>query len=500
MGNLSSIGFVIRESDGFLLSGLSDIEIVDLSGTQYMLVASEAYGAITVFQLDETGPPTHVSTIEYSGDSGTNTLSDLTLVPTTGGFQVLALGRYDDNYGLYDIDNNGDLSLAAEISDSFGSFERGLISESVRVGPRTFVYAANFGSSGFTGYAANPDGTMTKLEVLEDSDWRALGDVSVIEHVQLHGNNYLVAGAAIDTGLHLFNIRPLGFLTFLDRHVPIDGDGMFAITAIDAAQPEIRGFLIVASAGTDTLTVLRVSEGGKLNQVDHLIDTRDTRFGGVMDIKVFDYDGRSFVVAGGADDGISIFEINHRGQLEHLLTLADDFEYTLQNISSIEVLVIGDKVHIYVGSSSEHGVTEVIVDLTRTGDDIRGDITNDTLIGTSGDDVIWGMGHNDSLFGGAGDDRLIDGRGTDEMTGGAGADIFEFTPDGHSDFILDFEIGIDKIDLTGWDHLYHISSLEIGSRINGAVIIVGDDIIRLRTSEGGPIDVSLLTQDDFIFG
>ena len=109
-------------------------------------------------------------------------------------------------------------------------------------------------------------------------------------------------------------------------------------------------------------------------------------------------------------------------------------------------------------------------------------------------------GSEPEINGSDGDDRLVGTPGTDYFVGGPGADIFEFTPDGRSDFIMDFEIGVDKIDLSAFDGIYYYADLEIGARKNGAVIIVGEDIIRLRNPDGVPYDVSELDQDDFIFG
>lgn len=90
------------------------------------------------------------------------------------------------------------------------------------------------------------------------------------------------------------------------------------------------------------------------------------------------------------------------------------------------------------------------------GDDvIKGGSHDDYLLGKSGNDILWGEAGNDSLVGGTGDDVLRGGIGIDTMSGGAGADLFEFSNINEAgingatrDIILDFQRGVDKIDLS----------------------------------------------------
>jgi Ca2+-binding RTX toxin-like protein len=91
----------------------------------------------------------------------------------------------------------------------------------------------------------------------------------------------------------------------------------------------------------------------------------------------------------------------------------------------------------------------------RGGNDfIDGGYGIDTLIGDNGNDTLYGGANNDNLDGGADADLLIGGLGNDIMSGGAGADtfIFQYASELNGlDTILDFQKGVDKIDLRGID-------------------------------------------------
>lgn len=110
------------------------------------------------------------------------------------------------------------------------------------------------------------------------------------------------------------------------------------------------------------------------------------------------------------------------------------------------------------------------------GDRIRGGLGDDTFYGDNGADYLQGDAGNDMLFGGNASDILFggtsadtmeggDGRdffrgdlGADVLTGGAGADVFIYrfysdskTNTSQRDTITDFEVGVDKIDLSNMD-------------------------------------------------
>ncbi|MBE8996305.1 M10 family metallopeptidase C-terminal domain-containing protein, partial [Microcystis aeruginosa] len=82
---------------------------------------------------------------------------------------------------------------------------------------------------------------------------------------------------------------------------------------------------------------------------------------------------------------------------------------------------------------------------------------NIQIHGYWGNDNITGSNGNDVIIGGGGEDILIGGLGSDQLTGGEGRDRFIFnTVDeigqgANQDNILDFNTGLDTIDISGID-------------------------------------------------
>ena len=94
---------------------------------------------------------------------------------------------------------------------------------------------------------------------------------------------------------------------------------------------------------------------------------------------------------------------------------------------------------------------------------------------------------------------MIDGRGVDRLTGGTGADIFVFKKDRRLDRIEDFEVSVDKIDLSDFKGLHSIAQITFAKRDYGVLLKYADDRLAIEAS-GDTLLVSDLSADDFIFG
>ncbi|MEM8571733.1 MAG: fasciclin domain-containing protein [Pseudomonadota bacterium] len=132
------------------------------------------------------------------------------------------------------------------------------------------------------------------------------------------------------------------------------------------------------------------------------------------------------------------------------------------------------------------------------GDDlVRGGRGRDELSGGDGDDTLNGGRGRDDIDGDDGDDLLNGGRGRDTLEGGEGADTFVFGRG--RDVITDFSED-DVIELTAslgvstFDDVIGLAR-SAGGGEDTLIEFSGDTALRLEN-----VDVSSLSQDDFIFG
>jgi len=129
-------------------------------------------------------------------------------------------------------------------------------------------------------------------------------------------------------------------------------------------------------------------------------------------------------------------------------------------------------------------------------DSLNGGSGNDTLIGNAGNDTLIGGNGSDLLFGNAGDDLLDGGNGTDTLrgglgndtlTGGNGGDVFVFASGEGTDRITDFQLGSDKIGLTGGLTFGNLS-------FSGNQILFGNQVLAVLTG----VNTTTLTPSNFV--
>ena len=148
--------------------------------------------------------------------------------------------------------------------------------------------------------------------------------------------------------------------------------------------------------------------------------------------------------------------------------------------ANVENIVLTGHADIGLGNALDNVITGNAFNNSLAGldgsDTLYGGAGSDSLVGGNGDDTVYGGLGKDFLYGGSGNDQLSGGAGDDFLSagigrdlinggagqdfliGGAGADAFRYlkTTDtgvglGFRDVIVDFQQGLDKIDLSAID-------------------------------------------------
>ncbi len=154
----------------------------------------------------------------------------------------------------------------------------------------------------------------------------------------------------------------------------------------------------------------------------------------------------------GAEEG---FMFLNRNLITDTATIEDDYIYGTTSADNLAADTGGDTVAGLEGDDTLRGNEGDDSLFGGDGQDVMaGNEGNDVLYGGADNDRMFGGAHDDELFGGDGDDLLDGGWGSDVLNGGDGADTFQWRDIGESihgagrDVVVDFDAGVDQIDLS----------------------------------------------------
>ena len=467
-------------------SRITDLEIVSSAGGDALVSITRYDGALQSWAI--SGAVIGAGgTLQLGGGDVPGGAGAIVTLQTGGDPVLLAGGGKDGAFQQVGI-VNGQFLVTATLPEIMG-FQPAVSVQ--QASGAQIVYGGNAGADGMTALHFDANAEFIRQSTHSTAD----GQISAM--AQADGFIFTTGAANSLTG---WQVGDAGNLTQVSRLTPDTGLWIAAPTALQTTIVDGVTYLVLAAAGSSTLTVVEVGPAGNLIMRDHVLDTLHTRFGGVTTLDIVTDAGRTYVIAGGADDGVSVFLMLPGGQLVPLAHIEDTTSIGLDNISAIAARGRDGGLDIFVASSSEAGVTQLRLDPGPLGVVSQASTTGIALAGTAANDILLGGPGDDQISGGAGDDILRDGPGSDVLTGGPGADLFILTSDGALDIITDFTLGEDRLDLSLWPMLRDISQLSITITSTGFRIVYGDEELIVQSADGAPIDYRLLTNADVLGG
>ena len=385
--------------------------------------------------------------------------------------------------GLYQSANYISNSLLVQAGGS-SSAGQSLHLASVTGADQSFVIAAASDGEGLAvfEYKDGVIGALTHQVLDRETDY--LQQLCDLATARIGEFTYIYAASGVENGLSIFSLGSDGQLSLEANVGQAQSLPVTAITQLEMIALGAARFLLVASQGSNSLTVLRVQEDGQLKPVDHILDDLTLRLQNTSALAYVEIKGRGMVAAAGSDGGISFFELLPTGRLIHHSDILVGPEAGYGAISDLSFLSVGQVVYLVARDKSQAGLGVFSIDISNFGAAQGGaSALDDLLFAAPGASVINGQD---------GDDYLIDGTGSDVMTGGAGHDVFVLTQDDTNDLIADFDIAQDRLDLSLWSMLYSSDQLTFVELSDGVIIRFRNEELVIKSISG-----SSLVADDF---
>ena len=474
-----SLGGHFATGDISLDVDIRDIEIMSLPGGLCLMATTGSNGGLVSWNLS-TPTVTEIDRVYYTGAVADAIDGLVDCVTLNGTLQVLVAGTADAPFLGYGLGAAGAFTGLVQSGGAGAGSGRVADFEAMTLGSETMVFAADAGNGALLSYTPATNGDYRTDAGLPT---HTLGGPAVLTSATVTGTAYLLATDPGDQGVNAYRVATTsGALTQTGTAI---GFGLADPTALEVVTAFGKTWVIVGAAGSASLSVLHLSASGELTPVDHVIDGLTTRFDGVHAMSAAQVSDRVFIVAGGSDDGLSLFTLLPDGRLLHLESLEHSIGAGLMNVGEIDMMAEGARLRIFVTSGTEAGITEYQVDLSTQG------LTGSFSSGTAGDDMlIAGDSATATLSGGEGDDFLIGGATGSDMWGGTGSDRFVLQYGTFTTRIMDFSAGSDWLDLSGFPMLRAPTQLQLQTTSWGARIAYGDAKIELHSVTAGGLELS----------
>lgn len=448
---------------GANLSTIADLEIREVGGLSVLYAATRRGGIIQSFSVDAKGATKAMTAVPFEGRDAAGFDAGLAFITTSAGEAALYGGGGTGTLYLRQTDAKGALLAPVQIKAGLSGDLVHAVTVDLASGGQV-VFGGLAGKGGIAGLGFSAAGAFQKAAVT------ASADVVALASLRLAGKDFLVSAST--DGIVTWEVGAGGTLAARDSQSKESGLWIDAATVVETVVMDGRAYVIVAAAGSGSISVLEMGAGGKLTLTDHVIDDLSTRFDDVSALELVMHDGAAYVVAGGSDGGISVMRLLPGGRLLGVAHIAGSAQYGLDGIGAIALSSGARGIEIFVTSLRDGGIGHYLFAPPKGAVGVK--------------------------TGGSGADVLMDGAGSDTLTGGAGADVFIFSADGKPDTIADFELGKDRIDISAWGMIRSLDQLTIQRSTNGFTIRYGAEFLEVVTANRRPVDPSQLMLGDLI--
>ena len=443
-------------------------------GEAFLYAGTGRNGGLSVYELTPGADAQLVDTVYFAGlsDGLAQTQIDILTTPDS---RMLLIGTSNGGKLLsYELESDQGFGALSELV--MPQSRAGILAWSTAVegggeADPDLLYAINAADGVICAYQMSGTG-LQQVATEAGATLSASGEVLLSTAASDNGATLVAVDG--DAGLISYQ-QPAGgeTLAVVNQVGAGDGLGFSASSAVESFTAHGASWVLLAAAGSSTLSVLRVGTDGSLQTTDHVLDTLETRFGGVQALSVLDVQGQTFVFAGGADDGLAVFTLLSDGRLVHLQSLAHANGLGLQNVTAIQAAQIGDAIHVFVASEGAPGLSRFSWSLDDLG------ALQEPAAAISG--LLKGSGK---------DDILVSGAGATVLEGGGGADVFVLRPSLTPLQITDFNPAEDRLDLSHFSMLRAPAQLVATSLPGGVQLSFGATRILVDSVPDQPLSLA----------
>lgn len=421
--------FNYPDDGSVLLDNPRDVHTVTDTGGTFLYVCSSPFG-LSAYRVEIDGNVTFIS--NYYDDTTTFFGSPVELASVNIDDQsfLYVAGIGENAISVFSINSNGGLNLVQSVPDNGLYRINGTFSLQIEaIGEKKYMVSSGIGDIGFSLFEIGQNGIITHVSSTNNSVDYRVDDVVTVEK---NGNTYFyAAGSAKIAAFEMVGEKLKYKFEITESSNPeLHLNAVHEIKKITIGESTY----LIAGGGDDGLSLFSVQQDGTLFNTHNFSawSSEDGSSvglsGNVPDIEIAYINGYPFIVATSAQDkSVAIFHLSGDGILSHVATRfdSDDAGAQLSFAYGVAFLNTPNGFFVYATGATEPGLSGFSLGL---GNDILyAGNGGDTVFGFSGNDILYGGAGNDLLVGGYGDDTFVmSSLGADQIDGSEGLDYVSY--------------------------------------------------------------------------
>ncbi|MEO0905085.1 MAG: hypothetical protein AAFX89_10025, partial [Pseudomonadota bacterium] len=285
---MSSISFAYHVADpgdgGF--SHITDLMVLDVNGTPTLYSSTRYDGVLRQWDID-SGVLSIGESTPFDGTLMAGRTGNMTGLETGAGPAVLVGGGADGALQIVALAGDGGFDGATALTSLPAAFDGFQHSATLTMSDGDqFVFGALAGQTGLARLTFDANGALQGQTVLQDATAGTAAGIAGTAAVNVAGQQFIVTTSTSQNSITARSVDDTGAIMNETSITADDGLWINAPTALEAATVGGTSYLILAAAGTDSLSVVELGIDGSMIVRDHVLDSRDTRFGGVTSLEV----------------------------------------------------------------------------------------------------------------------------------------------------------------------------------------------------------------------
>ena len=292
------------EEDVFL-SGVRDISILAGPSGPVIYTATGGGGAgMASFALSD-GLVQRLDFAVFPGGAQVGLSPSITPLDLDGALVIAATGINDAGLWAYNTTASGALSDTGAVPSATALPPDLSLIHTQDIAGASYVFGARSGAGTIDVWQVSGAGQIA----LQHSVATSAPDITGLAGLRYGGQDFLLSISGMSGTVTSYQLDSTGLPVRVDSTGAADGLGIGAASALQVARIGGQAYAIVAGRDSSSLSVIEIGPTGALRAADHLLDSPQTRFGGVDQLHVTNVDGFTYVLASGNEDGISLFQL-----------------------------------------------------------------------------------------------------------------------------------------------------------------------------------------------